>query len=650
MRNRLLILLLFVSATSFAQMRKANYLYELYRYHEAIDVFKKVIKKSKGAELQEAVTKTAHCYRLLRDNENAYKWYSKAIEFPKVDNDIHFYLAESLRGVGRYNEAADRYRKYAALTNNQKDALKLAEYCIEVKKWDNLEPDFSITNCEKLNTEFSEYSPVRYMAGLLFASDRGAKRGKEPILSMYKIDNLDSKKVKPLQKKRKSSLYHDGPASVCCDDKEIYFTRVYSGGLVDRKKKIITSLLQIFSSTRTGTVWSEPIAFKYNKDSSSVGHPTVSADGNTMYFSSNMKGGVGGSDIYVCKKVNGEWSKPENLGDVINTKGKELFPYLHNKNELYFASNGHCGYGGLDIFKTEKVDGKWQKPVNLRTPVNSPYDDFGIVLLDELWHGYISSNRKGSKGGDDIYKIKPYVGNKYHEVCGRVKSDIHGYIHNAKIFFLNETTNQVEIATSDAEGRFCHKIERGCKYNVKITADYHFSQNFGYFLTKKTKVKNPKFSDKDFVLERMPLKIARYADTVFFGLNKHNLRPRSKATLKDVKEYLNNTSGVKLLISSFTDTRGSVEYNKKLSERRANSVHSYLLEIGANATQVEIRPMGEFGNEDRGDDADENYHQFCRRADLFLEFDKPELYDGYDVSRFVPGRKYNKEDFDKNFF
>ncbi len=644
------LLLILVSTITSAQMRKGDYYYELYRYHEAIDAYQKPAKSKNIKERQNAVTKIANCYRFLRENENAYIWYSKAVRFKKYDNIMLYYLAEATRGVGKYDEAESLFRRYSMLSKNKNNSTLLGKYCLEIKKWDILEEDYVVENFKSLNTVYSEYSPVKYGEGLLFASDRANRIVKDPILRMYRIKDMKSPKVKSFDRKLTSKISHDGPASVCQDGKQIYFTRVFSGGLRDNNKKIVTSLLKIYSSDLKDGNWSNPVAFKHNKDSASVGHPSLSHDGNTIYFSSNMKGGVGESDLYVSTKSNGKWGKPMNLGDKINTNGKELFPYIHNDTVLYFSSNMHCGYGGLDIFKSVKRYGEWQEPVNLRKPVNSPYDDFGVLFLDDDRNGFISSNRKGSKGGDDIYRIRENVSSKHVLVKGVVKSDIHGFIKDAKVFLLNEKLEEVDIVKTDILGRFSFDVQRGVKYNMKISADYHYSKDHDYFITSKVKVDNPHFKETPFVLKRMDLKIARYADTVFFGLNKHNLRLRSKMTLKGVKKFLNKNKDVRLLISSFTDMRGSVDYNKKLSEKRARSVYAYLLKIGSIADRVEIRAMGKFGNEDRGDSADENYHQFCRRADLFLEYDKPELHDKYDFGKYSYKKRYTIKDFEKTFF
>ncbi len=420
----LLALLVFSNVQAQSDLDKANLLYDEYNYTEAIPFYKKSLDKTKTLE---ATERLADCYRFNGLTQDAEQWYAKVITFPDYNPINLYYYAEALRGNTKYKEAQKQYVFYSQLVPGEKEEIDLiAKSCEVAQKWiDNPEP-VAITNVRKLNTNLADFFPIIWKeSNLVFTSERKISADDEkkygwtgnPYLKLFSTSIIDSSYIKiSAFDKIINAEFHNGPASFTKSGDTMYFTRVSLlpikevKKLTNDKEKIANYVdrKEIFSAVLRNNVWTNVRAFQYNSVVDyNVQHPAISADGNMLYFSSDMPGGFGLSDLYYCEKINDStWTKPVNCGSKINTKYSEGMPSLRG-NKLYFSSNGHMGMGGLDLFVTEGNRTDWKTPENLKYPYNSPQDEIGITFKADGTSGFISSLRQGGLGSDDIYSFKP---------------------------------------------------------------------------------------------------------------------------------------------------------------------------------------------------------------------------------------------------
>ncbi|MGZ4159009.1 MAG: OmpA family protein, partial [Bacteroidia bacterium] len=374
-----------------------------------------------------------------------------------------------------------------------------------------------------INTIHSDFSPVFFKDELVFVSERSPDMvnfntyswDKEPYLNVYSTKIVKGKDGKESFTKKAKSFswhintnYHDGPVCFNAEQNTMYITRVTY--VLNKKDKNFVNLPKLYISTLKGKSWSKVKPFQYNSDSYSVAHPSISADGQWLFFASDMPGGYGGTDIYVCKKEGDGWGKPQNLGEDVNTPGSEVFPYIRKDGMLYFSSDGHSGFGGLDVFSATKIDSKYTQVKNLGAPLNSSTDDFGIVFSDDNTKGYFSSNRAGGKGSDDIYSFVAL--NKFLSIAGKIlfSKNINDPAKNAEVMLLSDDGKMVGNATTDNTGFFkFDKLDPDKKYMVKLDeTDARFVDKKKYYLTdeKDKIIRVTVINDKGgkFVFQNLP--------------------------------------------------------------------------------------------------------------------------------------------------
>jgi len=397
----------------------------LYNYSNAAVILQGEVTKGNDQSKRESGLLLAECYRMLNDAANAEAWYEKTLgdsisgEGSMVEPVAWYYYAQSLRSCSRYREAKNIFLYYASLVADDRRGKEFAAFCDSAILWQALKPEFLIRNVKEVNSPQSEFGTVFYRHGILFASDREHESGKtygwtgNNYLSLYfagmpNRDSISGPFGKPQQAPEIAGQpWHDGPVSFNGDFTELFINRTQAAH--DKGKKehghFRTHLLKIFTAKPEADKWSMPRPFFLNSDDYSVGHPALTPDGNTLYFVSDMDGGLGETDLYVCRREGGQWDEPVNLGAEINTPGKEMFPFVAANGDLYFASDGLPGFGGLDLFVTRKNGAKWATPRNLGQPVNSSWDDFSLAIAGSGQAGLFSSNRPGGAGSDDIYSF-----------------------------------------------------------------------------------------------------------------------------------------------------------------------------------------------------------------------------------------------------
>lgn len=591
----ILILVLVFSQFSVAQTRRAERAYasfEAGEYFSAIDSFKDTYSKSNDKVLKaEMIFMVAECYRLTNDPKNAEVWYKKAVKSSYAKPEAQYWLAESLRKNGKYDLAIIEYKIYKQIVPGDAKAdagIRSCELSLEWLK--NPEP-YKITELKELNSSDSDFSPAyaRDDSGILyFTSSRDDATGKQTsgATGQSFTDIFESR----LDKKGKwstptpaeiiNSEFEEGTPSFSADYKEMYFTKCEAG-------KRETKGCAIMYSKLTGEEWSEPLNLGLLPDSVVAAHPSLSPDGLTLYFVSDREGGSGGKDIYMVTRDNegSDWSVPKNPGNSINTRGDELFPYARENGVLYFASNGNIGMGGLDIFKaTQQPEGTWLVE-NMKSPINSFSDDFGIAFEPVSEKGVFSSTRKG-RGNDDLYSFE----------LPPLKFNITGLVKDEKTGIAMPGAT-VQLIASDGSS-LQTKAGSGGDFRFALNAgvDYIFlASQKGYLNGKEKETTKGQEKSRDFMVSILLTPIDKPIElpNIFYDFGKWDLRPESMVSLDKLVETLIDNPNVTIELMSHTDSRDTEEYNLSLSQKRAQSVVDYLIDKGIEPERLEAKGYGE---------------------------------------------------------
>lgn len=485
-----------------------------------------------------------------------------------------------------------------------------------------------INNMRLVNSPALDFAPAYFKDNLIFVSDNAVKDKKKIFDKKIKMASMSlfiSKKDKngyyrkpePMDTSMVSQV-HDGPVSFDAQNEILYFTR---NDNKDNGKKVRyvdkVNYMRLYSSSLTEDSWGAPQLLPINDEKSDACHPSVSADGQRLYFSSNRAGGFGGMDLYMCTMNEGTWSEPVNLGAEVNSSKDELFPFIHEDGTLYFSSNRPKGQGGLDIFYT-RIDntGNYLKPVNLGKPFNTDKDDFGFIIDTENKTGLFSSNRSGGMGGDDIYSFAVPEGTKPFSDVKQL-SDAYKKTQNTKdgkqftVFVVERSSglplSKTYICTATT-GNQTPSVERaGTNCETVMTdengkAALQINPNLNYFIRINksefkqgvlTIVKNDARTEAFILLDKIGEKSESVASNetsknsriyqlrnIYYDYDNANIRPDARIVLDSLVEVLNQFPEMEIEIAAHTDSRGNVPYNLNLSKRRANSVIDYLLSKG----------------------------------------------------------------------
>lgn len=579
----------------------ANKAFEGQEYYKAITLLKKAYSKEKDkANKAEIIFKTAESYRYINDMRQAETWYRKALRIKYPENKVQLYYADALKANGKFEEAIVEYEKYAELAPDDPRGKNGAEACALAQKWVDNPSRYVVENVVQLNGKQMDFAPSyasRNHKQLYFTSSRSNASGNEidgwtgqGFTDIFEstIDNKGKwSKPKPLPATI-NSVYNEGAAVMNNDFNQIIFTRC---GV----KKKVKMGCELYTANKSGSSWTEPEALPFFKEAQendsvqvTVGHPALSADGNILIFASDAEGGKGGRDLWRSDfdQEKKRWSKPVNLASV-NTPGDEMYPFLHADGTLYFASNGHIGMGGLDIFMAEAQGDDWGNVTNMRSPINSSGDDFAIIFEKEQEKGYFTSNRDGGKGSDDIYSfLLPAL--KF-TLCGTVIDyKTKKAINDATVSIVGTDGSSLET-TTDSKGKYCFDLTPATSY--VITAGKK-----DFYLNKTGKTTTVGFEeDKDLVhdFELDPINRVIDLPNIFYDLGKWDLRPESKVALDGLVETLNDNPTIIIELGSHTDTRGSDAANLSLSQKRAQSVVDYLIENDIAAERLVAKGYGE---------------------------------------------------------
>lgn len=401
-------------------LKKANQQYDEFSFPEAAEAYKKILAKS---DVAEAKIKLADCYRLMNMPVEAEYWFEQVVALAESEPIHKYYYGMALKANGKFEEAKQSFMEYAQLVPADTRGLRQVEACDQANYFLTDPGIYKVVIAQNINSELAEFGPAWYKEGIIFSSEKNTKSKKvynwtgDPFLDLFYTKSSDGNpancEAPTIFGGKLNTWVHEGTLSFTSDFGTMYFTRDnYFKGKIgyDMDDKLKTVKLQVYETKvkgDTGDEWGDLVSLPFNSDNYSVGHPTLSADGQALYFVSDMPGGYGGTDLYVAYKSGESWGNPENLGPELNTEGNEMFPYISKDGILYFASDALPGLGGLDIFSAQlQEDGTWSAPENLRYPINTNGDDFAFIIDEKNETGYFTSNRPGGSGDDDIYTFK----------------------------------------------------------------------------------------------------------------------------------------------------------------------------------------------------------------------------------------------------
>jgi peptidoglycan-associated lipoprotein len=641
--NKILLLFALVALSAcMTTVQKAKSKFDVAEYETAIKLYKKHLSAN-PPDAPIINYQIGECYRLSNRLKQALPYYQAALEGKAKAPKLNFYMGYALKANEQYAEAAaflDRYSKTGSDGDLMRLAAQEAKNLKEIDKIKNTPSYTTIVNLENLNTSAAEFAPMMYGDKLIFASDRRREKVFETtgtgFQDLYAFEFTDTIKhtgsVQPFFGENINlDGHHESEVTFARNGKFMIFARSNSG-----KKKEPHQDVNLFSSRLEDGQWTEPeLLDKVCLEDTWDACPALSPDGRTLYFSSNRKGGSqGGLDIYVSRLNQGTWSRPQNLGKVVNTAGDEMFPYVAPDGRFFFASSGHPGLGGLDIFVIDTVqvgiDTVTKKPIlqpkvrNVGTPMNSSADDFGIVYKSKV-SGYFSSNRDGGKGDDDIY----YFYNDSLDVKKTVVYYLRGVTYstnfkneqkilpNVSVKLLDDNGNLIDSLLSDNSGKFLFpkpvEIDKNYKLNGQkinyLKAENSYSTvGKGVDVALLPKKENIIYFDTDLILKVnefapsdstptgkpttkiLELEILYEFDSARITKEAGVLLDEFSAFLIDYYKEFPNTV---IELGSHTDERGSANYNRRLAQRRADSAVKYLISKGIPADKMIAKGYGE---------------------------------------------------------
>ncbi|MFT6850866.1 MAG: outer membrane protein OmpA-like peptidoglycan-associated protein [Sphingobacteriales bacterium] len=642
----LTLLFLLVSSVLFAQQTLyiGNNFFSQLKYGKAIPYYLDAYKRNPSLDV---CIKLGDCYRFLNKNKNAEECYIEALEYSNCPSEVVYYYGLVLKNARKYKEAKEQFLKYSQEVPAQEKRMKyLAESCDSSITWLSSPRVFELRNLSRLNSNLSDISPFKYGDQLLFTSNRGFEGVKEksgnvydglgtPYFKVY-VAGFENDTIVSVDKFSKfiNNKYHNGPVSLTSKKDTIYFTRTN----LDRNDKNKVNKLEIFFSTKDSLGnWSEAMPFRYNNPYYSVGHPAISPDGKYLIFSSDKSDdNFGGFDLFICKKLGNDWGPPKNLGSKFNTVGNENFPFISADYGLFFSSTDLTGLGGLDIFLSKSLNnGSWDAPLNLRPPINSPKDDFGIFAFnDSLNIGYLSSNRPGGNGEDDIYEFKkipieepiPLVYKLFIKVFERLDNGEKVILNDVVKKLTNLPDTSVFNTELNSEGRIYFILDKFGPFNLKLSKNSYFTRNEIIYKSDLNITDTVSLDlnldlelELELELERIVLNKEIVVKDIYYDFNKSNIRPDAEVQLDVVFKMLNDNPGIKIQIGSHTDSRGSDAYNLKLSQKRAESAVEYIVSQGINNNRITAKGFGETELRNKcinGIKCPEEDHEYNRRTEF----------------------------------
>ena len=618
-----------------SRIEDADKKYSNYSYIDAISTYESVALK--GYKDEKMFQKLGNAYYFNANLSKAEKWYTELFNLNDEQEPEYYYrYSQTLKSVGNYDKAnkiLDNFNKKAAndlrakLYENQKNYLQ------EIKANSGR---YTIVN-ETINSEYSDYGSSFFNNNLVFASARDTGRTAQKIFkwtnqsftNLYSSEiNGDGNLSNPKRfSKIINSRFHESTPVFTKDGQTMYFTRNnYLDGKKGKDAKKVT-LLKLYKATLINSNWTNIVELPFNNNEYSVAHPALSEDENTLYFVSDMPGTFGQSDLFkVAIKKDGTFGEPENLGTEINTEGRETFPFVSENNELYFASDGHPGLGGLDIFVTKIDNNTYSATQNVGEPINGPQDDFAFLINIKESKGFFTSNRPGGLGYDDIYgftEIRKLV-------CEQLLSGIlinqetGELLIDAKISVFDDHFKLLKEIKTDNKGNYSIDVVCGKTYYIRAAKeDYETKEEKITIKNTTGKTDLPLQLSKRIKEIGIGTDLAKSLDIpiIYFDLDKSNIRKDATFELSKIVVVMQQFPKMKIDVRSHTDSRQTEQYNIRLSDKRAKSTIDWLIKNGIEENRLSGKGYGEaqlVNNCSDGVKCTEIEHQANRRSEFII--------------------------------
>ncbi|WP_298781027.1 OmpA family protein [uncultured Polaribacter sp.] len=631
MKKYIVIILLFFISISYGQRKyAADRYFKEFSYVKSAELYEAIYNRGDDSKL--VLSRLADSYYLNSKTKEAAFWYEKLFslyEKDNLDSEYYFKYSQSLKINGDYEESDKWLLKFKEFNDTDSRLYALTgkrNYFEDFTKEGN-----TYVNIHNLstNTKYSDYGGFISNDKVFFSSTRPEgdlsknkiyQWNKQPFLNIYEADEYISESenminhidfINVQKNKDINSQYHEASAVITQDGTKMYFTRDNFDGKKLRSDKKRVSHLKIFSAELVNGSWTNMVELPFNNLNYSVGHPALSLDEKVLYFVSDMPNGYGATDLYKVSILgNNKFGEVVNLGEDINTEGHEMFPFVDSDNKLYFSSNGHIGLGALDVFESQITETGYESPVNLGVPINSNKDDFSFSIDKEKTRGYFSSNREGGKGDDDIYSF--VINNNKVIVCEEFiegvvfNKDTKETIAGVNVNLIDITGKIIERRVSDASGNFSFgKKDCGLNFTV-LGGKTEFQSDIVKINTKDIHELKLKV---DLNLTPIVFETEIVINPIRFDYNKSNIREDAEYELEKVVTVLKENPEVIIKIESHTDARGSREYNRKLSDRRAKSTRDYILSRGIANHRIESA-IG-YGEDRLLNECDDFYNKSC---------------------------------------
>ncbi|WP_396597938.1 OmpA family protein [Dokdonia sp. R86516] len=621
------------------KVKVAGEKFEEFAYVNARDLYSRVANR--GFTSPEVFSKLGDSYYFTADYAEAAQWYEKLVATgEEVSPEYYFRYAQSLKSVKKYDKADKMMAIFVQMSGTDTRGEMFEKERDYLKEIEAQSGRYAVEQVN-FNTGLQDFSPSFLGERVVISSNRKSSTGDyihdwndQPFLDLYVVDNAksDNPSIEKFSKNI-NTPYHESSSVFTESGDEMYFTRNnYSKKTKLKRDEAGTTKLKLYHSYKRGGVWSIPEELPFNSDEYSTAHPALSPDGTILYFASDMPGTKGLSDIWMSTiNEDGTYGTPINLGSEINTEGRETFPFVSSDNKLFYATDGHIGLGGLDVFVTQlSDDGKVGASYNVGKPVNSSADDFGLILSESRGTGYFSSNRASGLGNDDIYSFtrdRKILTNCAQNIVGTTRDVKTDEILPQTTVTLRDKVNQiVATVTSDDLGKFtfsdvnCSEtyVVRGAKDNyepheVILTT----SSDVGGIINRDVYLKPGAQlvigGDLTNILELNP---------IYFDFDKSNIRPDAALELEKVIAVMQQYPTLKIDVRSHTDSRAPDAYNMKLSQRRNVSTIRYIVQQGGiDASRLTGRGYGETQLTNacaNGIECSEEEHQLNRRSEFII--------------------------------
>ncbi|WP_300569267.1 OmpA family protein [Flavobacterium sp.] len=598
--------------------KTADKLFGRYEYVNAAKEYLKLTDKGKADSY--VFKQLGECYYNVFNSIEAEKWYAQAVT-SEQDAETYFHYAQMLKANGKYDEAAVQMKKFAKLAPNDQRAKEANEGGNYLSKLLGAAKLFDVKALE-FNSKYSDFGAYLKESSIYFVSARNTARktyewNDQPFLDIYKTDYKDGKvNSASVLVDDLNTKFHEGPITISADGNTVYFSRESffdQKGVKSADKKVKMGKMNIYKATKENDKWVNTTSVSFNGKDYNTTSPSLSKDGTALYFISDMPGGIGKTDVWkVAVNADGSFGTPENLGNKVNTEGSEQFSFIADNNTLYFASNGRKGLGGLDVFAYEIGSNK--EAVNLGKPVNSEKDDFGFTFNQAQNIAFLSSNRDGGYGDDDIYLAIPICNVELNVLVRDVKNS--GALSNADVTIVDDKKNVIAKGISNQLGKVNFTVECDKAYFVNVDRNGYLSKVLPMEQSKGGEVTiNADLSPIEAIVTETEVILS----DINFEYNKSNITQLGAAELDKLVAVMNQFPDMVIFAKSHTDSRGNDKYNMALSDRRAKSTVQYVISKGIAPERITGQGFGESELKvNCGNDCTEEQHAQNRRSEFMI--------------------------------